>query len=392
MARGRVSWWTLYAEPVLLVLAVVSTIVAFAIATDTTKPADFHVFWDSARAYREGLDPYTGRPPRVGSGFNLNPPVALLLFLPFSFMPLVPAFLVWTALEIVGYVIASHWIARAIAPGRTVAISAAVLASQATFAALHLGQITALMMLLLTAAWLADRDDRPLRAGILIGVAMVFKLFLGVFLGYALWRRSKAFALGLTAGAAAVTIGGLLVAGMSGYRSWIAVLGAVSWLAHLSNASLLGLITRELTVVPGESFRFHPIAARPDWVNPVWTAAVTVVVFTASYALWRTRDRDRGWAITLLGGILISPLGWVYYAPLATGPLLALAQSASHRTRVMLAAGYVCFLVPFTVMARPLGALATLAFGAMYTWGFLLWFMAATMSAADPVRARVRPL
>lgn len=380
-ARDRVSWYTLYAEPVACIVAVVSVVLVFAIAANTRRPADFNVFWDSARWYRLGLDPYTGGPPRLGSGYNLNAPAALLVFLPFSFLPIVPAFLAWTALEVVAYVIAAHWIARAIAPGRTLAIAAAVLASQATFSALHLGQPTALLMLTITAAWLADRDDRPWRAGLLLGVAIAFKLWLAVFLGYALWRRSRPFLVRLFAGIGVVTLAGFVVAGSSGYRSWIGVLRAVTWTPHLSNASLLGLITRELTVLPDWIVGFTPIAHRPEWVRPIWIAAVAVVVAVAAHAGWRMRDRDRAWAITLLAGILISPLGWVYYAPLLTGPLLALGLRSSRDTRAWLVAGYICFLVPYGVIARPLGPLNTLVFAAVYTWGFVLWFVAAVWPA-----------
>ena len=97
--------------------------------------------------------------------------------------------------------------------------------SQTAIMSLLLGQIGGVMMLLVTAAWIADRRDRPLLAGMLLGIAIGAKPFLLVFSAYAVWRRSVALGAGLAAGVAAMVALGVMAAGVAGFQSW---LGAIS--------------------------------------------------------------------------------------------------------------------------------------------------------------------
>ena len=46
----------------------------------------------------------------------------------------------------------------------------------------------------------------------------------------------------------------------------------------------------------------------------------------------------------LVVSLLVSPLGWSYYVPLAAGPLLATVRHSSVWSRVAIALGYVCVL------------------------------------------------
>jgi hypothetical protein len=46
---------------------------------------------------------------------------------------------------------------------------------------------------------------------------------------------------------------------------------------------------------------------------------------------------------------------------------------------VWLAVGFACFCVPYALLMRPLGPVATLLFASVYTWGFLAWFIAAVV-------------
>jgi len=166
---------------------------------------------------------------------------------------------------------------------------------------------------------------------------------------------------------------GLLVAGVAGYRSWLAALGQISWTAHWLNASLLGLFTRTMTVTP-DVLRMTPLVVRPELVRPVWWVSVAVVVAVAARALLRTRDRDRAWSVMLVTSLLVSPLGWVYYAPLATGPILGSAQRSSFWTRVVIAGGYALLLIP-PISAAWLGASGTALLGSIYNWALILLFV-----------------
>jgi arabinofuranan 3-O-arabinosyltransferase len=373
VVRERPSFWALYAEPVIGIVAIavaISTFVAV-VTIARTAPNDFTVFLESARWLRQGADLYQ-RPLRPGPGYNLNPPAAVLLFVPFSLLPDSIALYLWTGLAMGGYALAAYWIAREVVPGRTVSIAGAILLSQAAIMSLLLGQIGALMTLLLTAAWIADRKERPLRAGTLLGIAIGAKPFLLVFAAYALWRRSAAFAAGLAAGIAGMLTLGLAAAGVAGFRSWLGAIEQITWSAHVANASLLALLTRTLSVSP-EILHATPVAVRPELVQPLWWASVAIVCATAAAILMRTRNLDQAWAIVLIASLLVSPLGWVYYATAFVGPLLAVAIKAPRPAQVVIAVGCACLNVP--PMSMPsLGSAGVLVFGSIYAWGFLLLF------------------
>jgi hypothetical protein len=107
----------------------------------------------------------------------------------------------------------------------------------------------------------------------------------------------------------------------------------------------------------------------------------------AGIAAWRaarTSDLNRVWLMTLTASLLWSPLGWIYYAPLLAGPLVAVAVDGSRPARTLVGFGYACCLVSFTSMVSyPLGKLATITLGSAYLWGLLSWFAAAALPAPD---------
>jgi multidrug transporter EmrE-like cation transporter len=151
-----VQWFDLYGEPLLLILACVSVAIVFSVVLRpvNSSKADFFTFWDAGRAYRLGLDPYFGIPLRPDAAYNLNAPaVMVVLFAPLASLPLPIAFVVWTAAGVLACLLASVWIARAIASGRWVVIASVILTSQSTFMALQFGQPIDRAILAATAAW-----------------------------------------------------------------------------------------------------------------------------------------------------------------------------------------------------------------------------------------------
>jgi hypothetical protein len=130
-----------------------------------------------------------------------------------------------------------------------------------------------------------------------------------------------------------------------------------------------------------------PLAAvfeAPTLVVPASWIAVALVAGTTAWRIWPgargDNDVDRTFALLLVAALLVSPLGWIYYLPLATPPLLALAHRGAFVgpgvTRVALAlAALACLYVPVQVTenAQP-SALATLVLACAHAWGaLLLW-------------------
>jgi hypothetical protein len=371
-------WFRLYAEPAIVVAACVSFGVAFSVVlwpTEMTR-ADFYTFWDSAHWFREGVDPYFGHPLRPDAGYNLNPPALLFLFLPFSYLSLGVALPAWTVVGLLAYTLASRQLARAFGLPMGLVLCG-LLISQASFAAFQLGQLTPLLLPLFTAAWLADRAGKTWLAGAMLGVIIAAKPFLGVFGLYALAvRRSLPLSVGIAFGAAGLWGLGLLAGGIQVYRSWFLALRQVTYASHLANGSLLAVISRELTIPPN-GVQITPAIVRPDWVFPVWCGAVAVLAGAATWALRRTEDRDRLWLLFGVSALLISPLGWGYYAPLFAGPAIGRWESGSSEARWWLGLGYLMTCVPYSLLQRPFGMTSTLIFASIYTWGFVAWFLAA---------------
>jgi hypothetical protein len=170
---------------------------------------------------------------------------------------------------------------------------------------------------------------------------------------------------------------------LNGYRSWLAALGQISWSAHVANASLLGLLTRTLSTTP-EILHATPIVDRPALVPPLWTAGIVLIAALGVRALVATKNLDRAWAVLLVGSLLVSPLGWVYYATMFTGPLLAVAMASGRWTRITIAAGYGCLLVPPVGVPSP-GPIGVVVLGSIYGWGLLMVYAAVAL-ARDPRR------
>ena len=374
---GR-SFWNLYGLPIVMVAASIVTIVAVARRPDAGA-TDFKTFYQSSRQYLAGTDPYVPFDPNRGP--NLNPPWVVAVMAQLGRAPLPVAAGVWWAVSFVCLFAAIALIARAVAPGHAVAIASSVLVTQAAYANLRLGQVAWPLMLLLTGAWLADRSRRPVLCGVLVGAAAAWKPFLLVFAPYLLWRREwRAFA-AMTATIAVTVLAGLLAVGVAGYESWLASLRLVGWAGHPLNASLRGLLTRGLTVPTLTEQPTSPVVVAPAWLDPAWLVAVAAVIAVGVRQIVVTRSVDVAWATLTLSALLVSPLGWVHYVPIATGPLVAVLVAGRPGAMQLAAVGVALLCVPFAwLKATIFGPALTLTFASSYTWGLLL-LLASTINA-----------
>jgi CHASE2 domain-containing sensor protein len=120
--------------------------------------------------------------------------------------------------------------------------------------------------------------------------------------------------------------------GWSLYRWWFQVLGNVGVEANVLNASITGALTR------------NPPASALSWP---WVAVFGAVAAATVLVMFFSKDDDRRWAVALAGGLLLSPLGWVYYLPLVAAPVVALAKR-SIVFRCCLILALLAFAVPFS--------------------------------------------
>ena len=376
MKTGRV--WNLYGFPILLIAACILTAVSVA-GRPGASTTDFLTFYQSGRQYLAGVDPYV--PFVAYRGPNLNPPWVVALLAQLCRAPLAVAVTAWWAISFVCFLAAAALIARTAAPGQAVAIACAVLVTQAAYANVRLGQVAWPLMLLMTAAWRADRSHRAVLCGALVGIAASWKPFLLIFVPYFIWRRAWTSLVAMTASLVATTVVGLALFGASGYASWFASLLIVGWDGHLLNASLRGLLTRALTVSTLVELHTTPIVVAPSWRDAAWMAASAALAIVTVGRIVVKHEIDTAWAALGLLALLISPLGWNVYVPIVAGPIVATLYSGPPLTTRIAVVGWLLLCVPFTwLKTTTFGPLLTVTVASSYAWGTLLLLTAVLLT------------
>jgi hypothetical protein len=358
--------------------------------------SDFTIFYYTARMVADGLPMYGESPARYGVRWaadhlgNLNPPHFQILFLPLASLSYGQALLAWVGMSAASLGAALVVIVRELGvtfSWRRLAIWGAFTIGLAPFTTVAVtSEITFVLMLPFAMMWRAWRREGWTDAGAWLGMLVSVKLFFGVF---AVWllvtRRYRALGAMVASWLALVLCGGL-VFGHDSYRQWVHSLGTVGWQWMAMNASWPGFVSR----VFESGGKVAPVAAWPAIVpvaSVLGSAAVLYTTITCGAGPSSPRDgggADRTILLLLLGSILASPLGWVYYLPLAYGPILGW-MGAGHgwtglgalgrRQMAMLASAAALLYVPQEVAnsLQP-SPLATLSLASAYFYGtLLLW-------------------
>jgi hypothetical protein len=107
------------------------------------------------------------------------------------------------------------------------------------------------------------------------------------------------------------------------------------------------------------------------WIITPLTLVASAIVGVVTLVVART-SVDRMFAATVLGALLISPLGWIYYLWLAAPGVIALWHT--RRLPPILWIALVILLVPFygPPHSAGFGPLATFTLGSAYFWAVLL--------------------
>lgn len=356
-STGQTRVFHVYGIPFLILFATYTTVQALALGHRDGFP-DFATFYESAQAWRQGADPYAlSRVP------NSQPPGALVLFAPLTMLAYPVAAWVFTLGSLVAGGLSLGLIARALAlPPTTLVL--VTLSIQPTALAIRQGQVSGLLMLLGTLAWLADRRGRSTLAAVCVGVLAWDKPFYGL-LGLLWLTRGQLIHMVLAGG---VTLGlhalAVLTLGPALMRAWLRTLGLVTWQAEIVNGSIPGLAARLFLDRP---FPFlvetPPITHAPILATLVTAIGIGAVVLVSAWHA-RTTDRDRAWAVLGTAALLASPLGWVYYIPVGLGPIAATLSTRGARYGLCSVAA-----VPFAVLAAgaPYGVLGTITIG---NWAF----------------------
>jgi Glycosyltransferase family 87 len=357
--------------------------------------SDFTIFYYTARFVADGLPMYGLSPARYGVPWaadhlgNLNPPHFQLLAAPLAYLTYAQALGAWVTLNLLALTAAMVVIVRelgirwswprfflwgaftlSLAPFTTVAVTS---------------EMTFVLMVPFSLAWRACRNGRWRAAGLWLGACASLKLFLLLFVPWLAWRRQWRALAAFALSASALVAVGAGVFGIQAYREWLTTLGRVGWWWLPMNASWQGLLSR--TLEGGATVT--PLLRLPGLVRPLALAGSLALAVVALLAARPATGRaepgdDRSFLVVLLGAVLASPLGWVYYLPLAYGPILGWIRAGRGWGRLaglprpwlaLLLAGVALLYVPHeaTFVGQPSG-LASVTIGSAYFWGTLaLW-------------------
>jgi hypothetical protein len=303
-----------------------------------------------------------------------------LVVWPFAALPLETALAVWTAVNAAAAFTAGVLVIRElhlkVAPHHILPALVGILAAAATGTILATGQLTGLLLVPLVLAWRSARHGHWTSAGAWLGVLISVKPFLALFVPYLLLERQWKGTIALIATVVGTFVIGLCVFGWQAHVDWFGALRQVSWAWTRMNGSLQGLLARTLAPSP----EFTPFADAPcsrGFVVPRRSRG------SLSFVVAK-RSVDHAFASLILGALLISPLGWVYYLWLVLPPALALWHL---RAPVTVWLGLAALATPYiSIAAGQPSPWMTLTIGALYTWATLLLWIGV---ARTPVRTGV---
>jgi hypothetical protein len=116
--------------------------------------------------------------------------------------------------------------------------------------------------------------------------------------------------------------------------------------------------------------------------GPAIQRILSVIVVTLTVFRARSSTTDQAFLLLLIGSLLASPLGWIYYMPILIGPMIVMARSG----QLPASTWYVWPLLACPPISRDFlqfnRALAV-TLGSAYTWGLVvLWLAAANARTA----------
>jgi len=382
---------------------------------------DFGKFYYSTVDFLNGQDMYGPNPATFiqltddhGQNlWNLNPPHFHLLLLPLSVLSESLSLFLWNIVNFAALFLVLHWTQQELlltpSTNQKRLLTIGFLAFTGTGAHLVTGQLSFLLLIPVTLAWIHARKNQWGKTGIYLGLACSMKLFFLIFIPYLILQRQfKALTgfMGVILGSLGI---GYAIFGGTSYMSWIDRLSEVDWHWIGMNASLWGALARTVLENPTYETLFHAEFA----LYPLWgffSACFASIAYYISFSDNSSRSIDRSFAILISSAILISPLGWTYYLFLMLGPLSALISqwynqfrltvsqqsSTLQRIQALLLLGSIPgFLVPLYSMPNLYStALGTITIGSAYFWSTLmLWaFLVVNWKLDNPQWTSIRHL
>jgi len=188
-----------------------------------------------------------------------------------------------------------------------------------------LGQFGLFLLGSIVFIWLSARNGKCQLAGIILGVALSIKIFLGLFLIFFAVKRRWKILFWAVSIFIVFNVISLLVFGLSTYKQHLELLALSHLYINASwNASFSAFFTRILGGAENIPLIAMPMAAH--WLAYSLSFLITVLLIWTAWPRPRELSPllrfDIGYSLTIVAMLLISPFGWMYYFPVLIVPLL----------------------------------------------------------------------
>lgn len=188
-------------------------------------------------------------------------------------------------------------------------------------AAIRSAQPGILLLGLVVAGWAAIRTNRPMTAGVFIGLAACIQAFPLLLVGYLGVRRPFGFIASVVTIALVTTAIGFLTPAGTG-AEWSATM---AWIAPrfagvTENISLAGLSVRIFSLL-GQDADFRVIAIA--WMA-LTAIAATIFLLPGRWIVKDVRELDTEFSLVVALMLLLSPLAWTRYLPLLILPIITI--------------------------------------------------------------------
>jgi hypothetical protein len=347
---------------------VIGLIVLIAALPGRANKWDYSIYYSSALAMRQGMNPYTTdlTPLAHSLGFELDkinhatdPPTFVMCFVPLTLLAPRPGFYVWTAINALAFLISLVLLFRwTPGLGRDGALAVAALTILFPPVIDHLvwgqNKMLVLLMFVLMLRWIERGRDGA--AGLMLAFATLLRAFPLLLVGYFILRRRWRVVAYTIAGLA---VGGLLTLVLAGVGTTLSFVLAPTYLTEQWREALPGNIAMGPTVARmfWYFFGLH-LGPTLQWARKATAVAAELALlgFTVKATLSRPRDDDpdgRLFLLWIMTAILIAPTSWFYYLVLLAMPIVRLsAAAASNRTSVRaLWAGVACYTLAWLYFA-----------------------------------------
>jgi hypothetical protein len=266
----------------------VSALVLF-VPVEARMMADFHVFWNVGRDVLEGR-----------AGDFVYPAPAALAMVPFALLPYGVAAALFAVLALAA--IPLTLLALGVRDWRC---HGAALLAAPTIAVLGAGALSSLLALLAALAW--RFRDRRLVAAVLVGAAIVAKLFLWPLLVWLVATRRTRTAGIVVGGGLAAALAGWAAIGFAGLRDYPALLGGLASSQQADGYAPVSL---------GLALGLPSTAAR------ALAAVVGLALLALAVRHGRGPDGDRrAFMLAVAASLALSPVVWLHYFALLLLPL-----------------------------------------------------------------------